>query len=156
MAFMLSCGSCATKPPPQPPQQAQLAKAVLPPERSVSQQPAYLPSIARAILKNRMASHAQNMSDLVSAIMVLDYLRIQEGALTIASDASLARPLTDDATELASALPETFFVLQDQLRVEARALSVAAGTKDAFKVADAYGRLSETCVKCHGVYRKGP
>ena len=58
----------------QPSQEAQLARAVAAPDRAGPPQP--LSPAAREILKSRMASHARDMSDLVSAIMILDYDRI--------------------------------------------------------------------------------
>ena len=64
----------------------------------------------------------------------------------------LAR-ISGDATELASALPATFFDLQDELRAQARTLGDAAEEQNPFHVANAYGRLSETCVRCHATYR---
>jgi cytochrome c556 len=102
-----------------------------------------------------MASHVREMGDLMTAIMVLDYPSIVEGADRIVSDASLSRPLTGDATELNSALPEKFFVHQDELRTQARALADASRALDPYRVAGAYGRLSEACVRCHAVYRQG-
>jgi cytochrome c556 len=135
----------------EPPQQAQLTRAVSPPARL--DPPEYLPETARAILKTRMASHARDMGDLMSAIMVLDYPGIREHAQSVADDANFARPLTGDATELNSALPERFFTLQDELKARARVLVTAAEHMKALEVADAYGRLSETCVRCHAVYR---
>jgi len=144
--------SCATKSSDaQPPQQAQLARAVAAPDRSAPPEP--LPGPALALLKERMASHARDMGDLVVSIMVLDYAKIQERAKAISSDVNLARPITDDATELSSAIPESFFVLQDELRARAAALGTAAAEQNAYHVADAYGRLSETCVRCHATFR---
>jgi cytochrome c556 len=95
------------------------------------------------------------MGALMSAVMILDYVQVQSRATSIVEDVSLARPLTGDATELNSALPEKFFSFQDQLRTAAKALASAAADKSAFAVADAYGHVSETCVKCHAVYRQG-
>ena len=55
-----------------------------------------------------MVSHASDMNDLVSAIMILDYPFIADRAEKIASDVSLSRPVTGDATELnASMTPHT-------------------------------------------------
>lgn len=153
VAGAAGASSCATKPPPEPPQTAQLAQAVAAPERTGPPLP--LPGTARAFLKTRMASHTRDMGDLVSAIMILDYDKIQDCAATISADASLARPLKLDATELASGIPERFFVLQDELRSRAATLALAAGDTSAFRVADAYGRLSETCVRCHATFRPG-
>ena len=66
-----------------------------------------------------------------------------------------ARPLSGDASLLNSALPEAFFEHDDDLRRTARELAEAADKADALAVADAYGRLSKTCVSCHAVYRAG-
>ena len=144
--------ACASQPNSmQPSQQAQLATAVAAPERATPPEP--LSPAAREILKTRMAAHARDMGDLVSAIMVLDYARIVQKADAIAADVNLSRPISGDATELNSALPEKFFVRQDELRAGARALSAAARDLDPYRVANAYGRLSEGCVRCHADYR---
>jgi len=100
-----------------------------------------------------MASHARDMGDLVSAIMVLQYDRIAATGDAIAADVNLSRPITHDATELNASLPEKFFVRQDELRARAKALADAARARDAYRVAAEYGRLSEGCVRCHADYR---
>jgi cytochrome c556 len=145
-------GACAGK-NAQPPQQAQLTRAIEPPRRL--EPPDYLPEAARSVLRTLMASHARNMGDLMSAIMVLDYPRIRESAQAVADDASLSRPLTHEASELNSLLPEDFFRQQDDLRTQARALADAASRQSPYAVADAYGHLSQSCVRCHYVYRTG-
>jgi cytochrome c556 len=149
----LAMTSCARRPPQQAPQPAPLSNALSAPVRLLP--PEDLPDPARSILRSRMAFHAQDMGALTWATTVLRYDLVKEKATAIASDATLARPLTGDATELNSALPEKFFVLQDELRMAARTLAVAAAANDASSVAAAYGRLSETCVKCHATYRQG-
>jgi len=144
---------CAAAGQNQPAQQKQLAAAVaVPPHLRPAEQ---LSESARAILRTRMASHARNMSDLMSAIMVLHYPQIQEDATAIARDVSLSRPLSEDASELNSALPEKFFLYQDSLRLEAKTLAEAASRQNPFDVADSYGRLSQDCVRCHATYRAG-
>jgi cytochrome c556 len=102
-----------------------------------------------------MANHTKDMTDLVSAIMVLDYPTIADRAKAVAADANLARPLGGDATELNTLLPDKFFQYQDDLRKNAGVLAAAAERMDALQVADAYGHLSESCVRCHAVYRGG-
>jgi cytochrome c556 len=153
LVFLVWGAACAGSGAPQPPQQAQLTRAVSAPRRL--EPPADLPEAARAVLRTLMASHARNMGDLMAAVMVLDYPRIREGAEAVAGDASLSRPLTHDATELNALLPEEFFRQQDNLRSQARVLAEAAARQSAYGVADAYGRLSESCVRCHHVYRAG-
>jgi len=100
-----------------------------------------------------MASHARDMGDLVSAIMILDYPGIVQRADSIAADVNLSRPITRDATELNASLPEKFFVRQDELRARARALAAAARARDPNRIASEYGLLSEGCVRCHADYR---
>ena len=100
-----------------------------------------------------MASHAQDMSQLVSAIMLLEYSEIITRADKIAGDVNLSRPTSNDATELNASIPERFFVRQDDLKAAAHALAAAGRTANPYQVADAYGRLSETCVRCHADFR---
>lgn len=145
--------SCAGPQRNQPTQRKELAQAVSPPVRL--RPPEQLSDTARAILKTHMASHARDMGDLVSAIMLLHYAEIGEGAQRIAGDGRLSRPLSNDATELNSALPEKFFLYQEDLRLEARTLAEAAARQHPFDVADSYGRLSQVCVRCHATYRAG-
>jgi len=148
---VLTAGSCATAPPPHPPQQDQLAQALAAPDRT--DPPQYLSNTTRELLRARMASHANDMGELVQAIMILQYPRIAEKAAAIDAAVDLARPVSKDATDLASALPPSFFDYQDELKLRARALEAAAKAQGAFQVADAYGDLSKTCVKCHSVFR---
>ena len=148
----VATSACASQTPTNPPpQQAQLARAIAAPDRTGPPQP--LSPAAREILKTRMASHARDMGDLVSAIMLLDYDRIAQTGEGIAADVNLSRPISQDATELNSTLPEQFFVRQDELRGGAKALAAAARAHDPNRVAAEYGRLSEGCVRCHADYR---
>ena len=143
--------SCATPEANRPPQMAQLTQAITPPEREGPPEP--LSPTARALLRDRMSSHAQDMSQLVSAIMLLQYSEIITRADKIADDVNLSRPTTNDATELNASLPEKFFVRQDDLKAAARGLAAAGRTGNPYQVAQAYGRVSETCVRCHADYR---
>jgi cytochrome c556 len=151
VAVLVPLAACAAPPAYQPPQRAQATRAVEPPPRAEPAEP--LSAAARELLKTRMASHARDMGDLVSAIMVLDYLRIEQRGDAIADDVSLARPVSRDASELNASLPEKFFVHQDRVKVEARALADAARARDPYRIAEQYGRLSEGCVRCHADYR---
>lgn len=150
----VAASSCATAPPPHPPQQDQLAQAIAAPDRR--EPPQYLSNTTRELLRKRMASHANDMAELVQAIMILQYPRIAERAAAIDAQVDLARPLSNDATDLASSLPTSFFDYQDDLKARARSLEDAAKAQGAFRVADAYGDLSKTCVKCHSVFRERP
>jgi cytochrome c556 len=150
-AAVLGAGCASQTTANQPPQQEQLARAIATPDRAGPPEP--LSPAARQILKTRMASHARDMGDLVAAIMILDYPRIAATGDAIAADVNLSRPISHDATELNAALPEKFFVRQDELRARAKALAAAARATDPYRVAAEYGRLSEGCVRCHADYR---
>src|SRR4051812_23271826 len=100
--LLLGCASSTA-----PRQEAELTRAVSAPERLGP--PESLSPMAQEVLQRRMASHSRDMGALVSAIMALHYPEIRERAETIADDASLSRPLTGDATELNTLLPEKFF-----------------------------------------------
>ena len=145
--------ACAAPPAAAPPQEAQLIRALSPPARLTP--PESLPGPALALLHTRMASHAQDMSALMSAIMVLRYPEIQARALGITRETYFARTGGQDATLLNASLPAKLFDLEAELRERAKSLAGAADRLDAFAVANAYGQLSETCVKCHAAYR-GP
>lgn len=93
------------------------------------------------------------MSQLVAGIMLLEYSDIITRADKIASDVNLSRPISNDATELNASIPERFFVRQDDLKTAALALATAGRTANPYQVAQAYGRLSEMCVRCHADYR---
>lgn len=149
--FVLPAACANQQAAAQPPQQAQLAQAIATPDRRSPPEP--LSPAARAILKERMASHARDMGELVSAIMLLRYPDIVQRAEAIAANVNLSRPLTGDATELNSSLPEKFFVRQDDLKAAAKVLADAARDLDPYRVANAYGSLSEGCVRCHADYR---
>ncbi|HVV48360.1 MAG TPA: cytochrome c [Polyangia bacterium] len=150
--FLLAAlSACASREAAQPPQIAQLAQAITPPDREGPPEP--LSPAARTLIKERMTSHAQDMSDLVSAILLFDCEQITERAEKIAADVNLSRPLTNDATELNASIPEKFFVRQDDLKAAARVLARSARLADPAKVSDAYGKLAETCVRCHADYR---
>lgn len=99
----LILASCATNDTSQPPQIAQLAQAIRPPEREGPPEP--LSPIARALLKERMAAHAQGMSELVSAILLPEYPQIAERSDrttgVVVLDGIVATPIQRDEAERA-------------------------------------------------------
>ncbi len=147
----LGLSACASQTHNQPPQQEQLGKALAAPERVDPPEP--LSPVVRSLLKERMATHARDMANLMSAIMTLEYSSIAIRANAIADDANFSRPLSSDASELNAQIPPKFFVRQDDLKEASRRLAGAARSHNPYKVADAYGRLAETCVRCHADFR---
>jgi hypothetical protein len=118
--------------------------------------PQHLSATVRALLDRRMARHVRDMSELERAIIVIDLANAAQIADRIAAEPLLSRPLSSDATELNAQLPEQFFILQDQLRVEAHELTAAARSGDLDRTAQSYGRLARGCLACHAVYLRQP
>lgn len=111
---------------------------------------------ARDVLRKKMERHGSDMDALTHTVLFLDDRGTAEVASRIAADARLARPLSDDATELNTQLPPRFFTLQDEERQFAAQLAAAAQRRDRAAMADAFGNLSRVCVQCHGVYFEEP
>ena len=107
---------------------------------------------ARALLHARMVNHSKQMMELVRAVVLLDFAESAEIGRAIAAEQRFARPTSNDATELNSALPARFFELQDQLRARGQRLEAAARARDANAVAKSFGAVAETCVSCHSAY----
>lgn len=114
--------------------------------------PDYLNELARQLLKERMARHGKDVSRLVQAVVLLERDVAKELAQTIATEPRITRPTPGASDELNSALPEQFFVRQDELRERAKALAVAAQNKSDNDLADCLGDLMRTCVGCHSAY----
>ena len=111
---------------------------------------------ARALLHDKMVDHSKQMMELVRSVVLLDYADSAELGRAIAAEQRFARPLSNDATELNSALSPLFFDLQDQLRARGKRLERAARARDANAVAKSFGALAETCVACHSAYLSSP
>lgn len=114
--------------------------------------PDYLNELARQLLRKRMARHGHDMTLLVQGVILLQRDVVTELAGSIASEPRITRPIAGGADDLNAALPERFFVLQDQLRERARALSEVAKQKDDAALAARLGELTQTCVGCHSAY----
>jgi hypothetical protein len=111
-----------------------------------------LSTTVRGILADRMRRHGQSLSELAVDVVVLDWKRVAALSSEIRQDASLARPVGQDATELNAQLPDRFFVLQDQLKLSAAELEKAAAAKNVDAMARAWGDMSSACVRCHATY----
>lgn len=128
-------------------------KAPAPPAvRKGLEAPGYLTPLARGILKRRMGRHGRDMLALTQAVIFLDRETTQRLAQVIAEEPRLTRPIAGGADDLNTALPERFFVLQDELRSRAKALVEVSRTKDDASLAARFGELTQTCVSCHSTY----
>jgi hypothetical protein len=116
--------------------------------------PDYLSETARALLRKKMDRHGLDAKDLMFGVTLLRYDVAKDAAQRIASEPRLVRPVAGGEDDLNAALPERFFVLQDEARLRAQAVAAAASNRDDKALAESYGRLVETCVSCHSVYLK--
>ena len=115
--------------------------------------PERIPIEAQAALASKMRRHAEQLPELVSRAVVLDYDGVARAAGAIFDEPMLARPLGGD--ELNAVLPERFFVLQDQLQGAAHAAVDAAARHDPHAIGEAAANLTRICVDCHAVYLNG-
>jgi len=111
-----------------------------------------LSATARALVHQKMENDSKDMTELVWAVVLLDYGRTGQLARAIATEPRVARPTGADATELNAAFSPRFFDLQDQLRDRARRLADATVTHDAKLVARSFSAVIETCVMCHDAF----
>ena len=112
--------------------------------------PAHIPSAARAVIRNKMVRHREQLGDLMMRVVTLDYDGAARVGGEIFDEPALARPIGAD--ELNGLLPEKFFELQDALRASARRVVEAAARRDGPQLAEEFRGLSQTCVACHHLY----
>ncbi|HVZ72866.1 MAG TPA: hypothetical protein VHJ20_10870 [Polyangia bacterium] len=119
--------------------------------------PANVTAATRAELRARMNRHGSSMSSLLRAVVLLDRRTVATMAQRIADEELLARQEERGLDRWRPLLPRGFFIEQDALRTAARELALAAtdGSPDAV-LADHFGALTRTCVRCHGAYLHEP
>jgi hypothetical protein len=114
-----------------------------------------LPAEVRARLRPRMRRHAEAMTALTNAVMMLDRDRVTRATTELLADPQLARPLSAEAAALAGELPPVFAELEGALQQHARALAAAAQAADDDALVAADAHLAFTCAGCHAVFQ-GP
>lgn len=140
-------------PAPKAPREGKAPKvAAAPAPRKGLEAPAYLSPLARQLLKQRMHRHGGDMLALVQSVLFLDHATTQRLAGEIAAEPRLTRPIAGGADDVNAALPERFFVLQDELRSRALDLSAASQKPGSPELALRLGELTQTCVSCHTTY----
>lgn len=114
--------------------------------------PDYLSETARMALRQKMEHHGQDAIDLMMAVTLLQYDVAKDAAARIEQEPRLTRPVAGGEGDVNAALPERFFVLQDEVRTRTKQIRDAATRRDDQALATAYGRLTATCVECHSAY----
>lgn len=115
------------------------------------QQDDRLPAGARMLLLERMGNHRMDMERLTQAVLLLEHDAVVALAERLAGEPRLGRQEKGEDA-LNSMVPPAFFELQDELRERARTLARAARSGDDERIARAYGKVAETCVRCHATY----
>lgn len=115
-----------------------------------------LSPLARSIIKKRMERHGKDLLALTHAVLLLDREKAKRLATQVAEEPRFSRPIAGGADDLNAALPERFFVLQDELRLKAKAVAEAASKADDVTLAARTGELMQTCVTCHSSYLERP
>jgi cytochrome c556 len=115
-------------------------------------QPKLLTPLARQLLRRRMERHGHDMMMLVEGVLLLQREVVAELAKNIAAEPRLTRPMVGGEADLNAALPERFFVLQDELHSRAGTLAGAAKTDTDTALAARLGELMQTCVSCHSTF----
>ncbi len=118
--------------------------------------PEHLTPDTRAALAARMGRHAEVMSNLVRAVILLDRPTVQTLASRIADEEVIAQTNNPPPEPGSLTLPRQFFGAQTELATAARALAVAAGDRgDDQVLAQRFAALTTTCVSCHSFYLHG-
>lgn len=133
------------------PKPAATSKKKTPAVKKGLETPSYLSPIARQLLKQRMQRHGGDMLALLQSVLFLDHETTQRLAAEIAAEPRLTRPIAGGADDINAALPERFFVLQDELKSRAVDLAQAARGPDE-QLAARLGEVTQTCVGCHSAY----
>jgi hypothetical protein len=115
--------------------------------------PERLSPVVRGVVQSKMTRHGQQLTDLITRVVLIDYDGIARVAGAIYDEPSLARPTAGD--QLNGALPERFFVYQDALRAEAKALVEIAARRDRPRLMESFTALTKTCLQCHDLYLHG-
>lgn len=111
-----------------------------------------LPEQAKEMLRARMMRHGENMTSLMTHVLLLDYDIAAILASDLAREPKLGRPSPTEQGTLNALLPAKFFVYQDELARSATSLAQAATEKDDRKLVEAFGAVATSCVGCHSSY----
>lgn len=114
-------------------------------------EPTWLSPATRRTIRAKMGRHEARMSELVWAVMLLDYPLAERTARAIAD----APPPLAPSRELEQLTPD-FFAEQDMLRQRAARLAAAARDRNDLEMNAAYLQVAQTCIDCHAAYLRPP
>ncbi|MBL4635307.1 MAG: cytochrome c [Kofleriaceae bacterium] len=115
-----------------------------------------LPMEVTSALKSSMLDHGDDMENLLWSTLMLDY----ESTSAMVDKKALAPMLSEVNTggegTVNRLLPSKFFSLQAELRESLGRLKSAADSKNDTELAAEYGKVAESCIRCHSVYLNLP
>jgi len=118
--------------------------------------PEHVAPETRSELAARMGRHAEVMSNLVRAVVLLDRPTIRTLANRIADEEIVAQANHPAPEPGPQTLPRQFFSAQAQLATAARELATAAADRgDDQVLAQRFATVTTTCVGCHSIYLHG-
>ena len=119
--------------------------------------PEHVAPQTRAELAARMGRHAEVMSNLVRAVVLLDRPTVRNLATRIADEEIVAQSGQPAPEPGPLTLPRQFFGAQTQLTTAARDLAAAAAADrgDDQILAQRFAAVTTTCVACHSIYLHG-
>ena len=148
----IGCGGSQMDVPDEPKDVDVAPAAPAPPAtpRATLERSTELPKVVRNTLRRPMQHHAENLENLMWSTVTLDYETVSSIAKWLRTEPKLSRTTEEDTVN--RYIPTEFFDLQDTLHEAASELAIAADNRDDEAMADAYARLTVTCVRCHSLY----
>ena len=115
----------------------------------VDPMPGKLHPVVRTLVDTKMEAHAQDMTDLLVLVVLLEREAAAETADRIAAEPKIMESVGHDVQ---MRVPTDFVRMQDELSRRAKAVAAAARERDDAAMSQAFGRLTETCIGCHVRY----
>ncbi len=109
---------------------------------------------SRAYLTIRMRNHGNQATDLLNAVVLLDYKITKRISRKLAKPESISSVDQPHEEKLHQEFPETFFDLEASLRTQALRLYAEATLGKPDMVLREYSALMGRCVECHSLFTK--
>lgn len=149
LVIAICAAGCAAKPSAAP-ERSDAAAAQRPNTGPVVRE-TLTPEVGR-LLEARMRRHGPRMTELLRAVIILDWDGVQRTSEQLAEEPSIAAPLSGDQDSLNAQLPPSFFVRQQALYKALRELSDAGAHESDHEVKVAFNGVASACLDCHAAY----
>lgn len=107
----------------------------------------------QGLLQKEMIRIEQAMQEIYSAMLQGRHAMVAEKGQAIHDSFILEQSLTDeDRQDLKAAVPQAFLQMDAYLHELSASLAEAGHAQDTPRQVEIYGRMTESCVACHGAY----